>query len=89
MVPSMPEVEVKANGERIRQLRQERGMKLAGLAAVITSAARGADPSHPGVTTKHLNNVEAERKGASVELLNLIAAALKVPFAEITKKDAA
>jgi transcriptional regulator with XRE-family HTH domain len=57
-------------GTRIREARRKRGIRV------------GAFATRVGISTKHLDNVEAGRKPASIELLNRIATELGIERAE-------
>ena len=58
--------------ETIRKLRQARGVKVSAFAAKV------------GISAQHMYNIENGYKGASIEVLNRIAAALDVPTAAVT-----
>lgn len=69
----MPAKLTRHNGATLRAFRIKAGKKLADLAA------------EANCSYQQLNNVEAERKEASLELLHRLAAALEVPVAALVR----
>ena len=60
-----------AAGEVIRQRRRERGLKVGEFAASVS------------ISPQHLDNIEAGRKSASIEVLYRIANALDLPIDDV------
>ena len=60
-----------AAGEVIRARRRERGLKVSDLAASVT------------ISPQHLDNIEAGRNGASIELLYRLARALDLSIDDV------
>jgi transcriptional regulator with XRE-family HTH domain len=66
-----------AAGDVIRQRRRERGLKVGELAASVE------------ISTQHLDNIEAGRHPASIEVLYRIAARLGLNIDDVTRSGAA